>query len=88
MYRIKNTNSKGDSSLLEGAYSQKKQAWLQALIEAAEEAQDILDCLETEEDKKTLRIHPQGKQVVIICDKYLDGERYESIYSVENVDLN
>ena len=88
MYKIKNTNSKGDSAFLAGEYAEKKEAWLQALIEAAEEAQDILDCLETEEAKKTLRIKPLGKQVIVTYDKYLDGERYESIYSVENLSLN
>ena len=60
---------------------------LAALKEAAEEAQDIFDCLETEEDKKTVRVKTVGGNIIVRCGKYLDGEKYESIYSVEDIDL-
>ena len=87
MYRIKNVNSSGDSVLLKGKYEQKKEAWLRALAEAAEEAQDIFDCLETEQDKKTLRIKIMGGNITVRCGRYLDGEKYESIYSVVDINL-
>lgn len=87
MYKIKNKNSKGDSIVLNRVFEDKKVCWLAALKEAAEEAQDIFDCLETEEERKTLRIKTIGGNIIVRCGKYLDGEQYESIYSVVDINL-
>ena len=51
----------------------------------AEEAQDIFDGLETKEAQDTLRM--SLRPIKVTCDKYLDGDKYESIYIIEQMDL-
>ena len=87
MYKIRNTNNRGDNVLLSPSFATKKGAWLQAVKMAQEEAQDILYILETDEERNSLRLTTKG-QISVKAKKYFDDEEnYESVYTVERVDI-
>ena len=82
MYNIKNTNSKGETVRSKEQFQHKKLCWIEAGIAALEEMKDIFDCLETDEERRTLRLKQKANYFAVQCSKYF----YESVYFVEKTE--